>query len=44
LRSSFPAGRWSTPADIAETVRWLLDEKSEQVTGQIIDAERGFRR
>ena len=44
LHSSFPAGRWSTPADIAETVRWLLDEKSEQVTGQIIDAERGFRR
>jgi 3-oxoacyl-[acyl-carrier protein] reductase len=44
LRSSFPAGRWSTPADIAETVRWLLDEKSEQVTGQIIDAERAFRR
>jgi 3-oxoacyl-[acyl-carrier protein] reductase len=44
LRFSFPAGRWSTSGDIAETVRWLLDEKSEQVTGQVIDAERGFRR
>jgi 3-oxoacyl-[acyl-carrier protein] reductase len=44
LRSRFPAGRWSTPADIAATVRWLIDDDSAQVTGQIINAEGGFRR
>jgi 3-oxoacyl-[acyl-carrier protein] reductase len=44
LLSRFPAGRWSTPADIAATVRWLIDDDSAQVTGQIINAEGGFRR
>lgn len=44
LARSFPAGRWGRPEDIAEVVRWLVSEPSEWVTGQIINAEGGFRR
>ena len=44
LRSRFPAGRWSTPADVAATVRWLIDDDSAHVAGQVINAEGGFRR
>jgi 3-oxoacyl-[acyl-carrier protein] reductase len=44
LRSRFPAGRWSTPADVAATVRGLIDDDSAHVAGQVINAEGGFRR
>ena len=44
LRGRFPAGRWSRPDDIAAVVSWLASPESGQVTGQVIDAERGFRR
>jgi 3-oxoacyl-[acyl-carrier protein] reductase len=44
LRSAFPAGRWGRPQDIAPVVAWLLSEESAWLTGQVIDAEGGFRR
>jgi 3-oxoacyl-[acyl-carrier protein] reductase len=44
LLPAFPAGRWATPDDIAAIVRLILDSDSAWMTGQIIDAEGGFRR
>jgi 3-oxoacyl-[acyl-carrier protein] reductase len=44
LRPAFPAGRWGRPDDIAAVVAWLASEDSAWVTGQVIDAEGGFRR
>ena len=44
LRSAFPRGRWGTPADIAAIVSWLTGPDSAWITGQVINAEGGFRR
>jgi 3-oxoacyl-[acyl-carrier protein] reductase len=44
LRPAFPAGRWGQPDDIAAVVRWLASPDSGWVTGQVINAEGGFRR
>jgi 3-oxoacyl-[acyl-carrier protein] reductase len=44
LRSAFPAGRWGEPDDIAAVVAWLVSPESAWVTGQVINAEGGFRR
>ncbi len=44
LRHAFPAGRWGKPADIAGIVRWIIDPDSAWMTGQIINAEGGYRR
>ena len=44
LRSAFPAGRWGRPEDIAPIVAWLVSPESAWMTGQVIDAEGGFRR
>ncbi len=44
LSSQFPAGRWGRPDDIAAVVAWLASPQSGQITGQVIDAEGGFRR
>jgi 3-oxoacyl-[acyl-carrier protein] reductase len=44
LKSSFPAGRWGRPEDIAPIVAWLVSRESAWLTGQVIDAEGGFRR
>ena len=44
LEPSFPAGRWGRPDDIAKVVAWLCSADSAWVTGQILDAEGGFRR
>jgi 3-oxoacyl-[acyl-carrier protein] reductase len=44
LTPRFPAGRWGRPGDIAPVVAWLLSSDSAWVTGQVIDAEGGFRR
>jgi 3-oxoacyl-[acyl-carrier protein] reductase len=44
LKASFPAGRWGRPEDIAPVVAWLASADSAWVTGQVIDAEGGFRR
>ena len=44
LRSAFPAGRWGRPDDIAAIVAWLASAESAWMTGQVVDAEGGFRR
>jgi 3-oxoacyl-[acyl-carrier protein] reductase len=44
LRSAFPARRWGQPEDIAQIVSWLASADSAWLTGQVIDAEGGFRR
>jgi 3-oxoacyl-[acyl-carrier protein] reductase len=44
LRPRFPAGRWGRPEDIAAVVSWLVSAQSAWITGQVIDAEGGFRR
>lgn len=44
LRSAFPSGRWGQPEDIARIVSWLASSESAWLTGQVIDAEGGFRR
>jgi 3-oxoacyl-[acyl-carrier protein] reductase len=44
LRPAFPAGRWGRPEDIAAVVTWLAGDESAWVTGQVINAEGGFRR
>jgi 3-oxoacyl-[acyl-carrier protein] reductase len=44
LRPAFPTGRWGRPEDIAPIVAWLVSPDSAWVTGQVIDAEGGFRR
>lgn len=44
LRTAFPRGRWGTPADIAAIVTWLASADSAWITGQVINAEGGFRR
>lgn len=44
LRPAFPAGRWGRPEDIAPIVAWLVSVDSAWMTGQVIDAEGGFRR
>ena len=44
LRESFPAGRWGRPDDIAGVVSWLTSADCAWITGQVINAEGGFRR
>ncbi|HEY2479956.1 MAG TPA: SDR family oxidoreductase [Solirubrobacterales bacterium] len=44
LRPAFPAGRWGRPDDIAPVVAWIVSPESAWMTGQVIDAEGGFRR
>lgn len=44
LRPAFPGGRWGRPDDIAPIVGWLVSPESGWMTGQVIDAEGGFRR
>lgn len=41
---ALPAGRWGSPAEVARLVRWLASDDSAWITGQVIDAEGGFRR
>jgi 3-oxoacyl-[acyl-carrier protein] reductase len=44
LRSAFPAGCWGSPENIAPIVSWMVSPDSAWITGQVIDAEGGFRR
>jgi len=43
LREQFPAGRWGRPRDIAPVVAWLASAQSAWVTGQVLNADGGFR-
>lgn len=37
-----PGGRWSTPADTARLVGWLLGDEADWVTGQTIASDGGW--
>ncbi|MGH3821513.1 MAG: SDR family oxidoreductase [Pseudonocardiaceae bacterium] len=39
-----PRGRWNTPAEAADVVALLLSPEAATITGQVVDAEGGFRR
>jgi 3-oxoacyl-[acyl-carrier protein] reductase len=41
---AFPRGRWRSPDDAAGVVAWLAGDEAANVTGQVINAEGGFRR
>lgn len=39
-----PRGRWNTPDEAADVVALLLSTSAATITGQVVDAEGGFRR
>jgi 3-oxoacyl-[acyl-carrier protein] reductase len=39
-----PRGRWNTPSEAADVVALLLAPEAATITGQVVDAEGGFRR
>lgn len=41
---ALPRGRWNTPDEVAAVVAWLVSDDAVLVTGDVIDAEAGFRR
>jgi 3-oxoacyl-[acyl-carrier protein] reductase len=41
---SLPRGRWTTPAEVADVVAWLIGAEAGLITGQTINTEGGFRR
>lgn len=44
LRPMFPFGRYGAPDDPARLIAWLSTDEARWVTGQVINAEGGFRR
>ncbi len=44
VRRHFPQGRWGAPDDPARLIAWLATDEAAWITGQIINAEGGFRR
>jgi 3-oxoacyl-[acyl-carrier protein] reductase len=44
VAQAFPGGRWGRPEDIAAVVAFLASPESAWITGEIINAEGGFRR
>jgi len=42
LADETPVGRLGTPEDIARSILWLADPKSDFITGQIIGVNGGF--
>jgi 3-oxoacyl-[acyl-carrier protein] reductase len=37
-----PGGRWSTPADTARLIAWLLSDEADWITGQTIASDGGW--
>jgi 3-oxoacyl-[acyl-carrier protein] reductase len=44
VRRRFPGGAWTTPQQVAGVVAWLLSAEAGIITGQVVNAENGFRR
>lgn len=44
IRPAFPRGRWNTPDEVAGVVACLVGDAAAIITGDMIDAEGGFRR
>lgn len=42
ITAANPGARWSTPADTARLVGWLLSDEAEWVTGQTIASDGGW--
>jgi NAD(P)-dependent dehydrogenase (short-subunit alcohol dehydrogenase family) len=43
LAKKIPTGKLGTPTDIGNTVRWLVSEESDYITGQVIVVDGGFQ-
>lgn len=43
IAARFPAGRWGMPDDPARLIAWLATDEADWITGQVINAEGGFR-
>jgi 3-oxoacyl-[acyl-carrier protein] reductase len=41
---ALPRGRWTTPDEVAGVVAWLVGDDAALLTGDVVDAEAGFRR
>jgi 3-oxoacyl-[acyl-carrier protein] reductase len=37
-----PGGRWSTPADAARAVAWLVSDEADWITGQVLASDGGW--
>lgn len=44
VQRAMPFGRWGSPVDAANLVRFLVSDDGAWITGQVIDSEGGFRR
>jgi 3-oxoacyl-[acyl-carrier protein] reductase len=44
LKPLFPFGRIGEPRDVAKTIKFLVSNEADWITGQIIHSEGGFRR
>lgn len=44
VASHMPRGRWNAPDEAADVVALLLSPEAMTITGQVVDAEGGFRR
>lgn len=44
LTPMFPFGRVGMPSDVAKTIKFLVSEEADWITGQIIHSEGGFKR
>ncbi len=44
MAGQLPRGRWNQPEEAAAVVAWLVGDDAASVTGQVINAEGGFRR
>jgi len=44
LEPMFPFGRIGQPSDVARTIKFLVSEEANWITGQVIHSEGGFKR
>lgn len=44
VAARFPSGRWTSPADTAAVIAFLVSDAGAALAGQVVDAEFGFRR
>lgn len=44
LTPMFPFGRVGEPGDVAKTIKFLVSDEAEWITGQVIHSEGGFKR